>query len=87
MWKKPNEAQNLFASSFGCRQCKELKSRGEVSKVLVDVWHEGGQFEGIYSELLEVRECGKIPQGISAKPFRGKGESVIVFLFFKNRNL
>jgi hypothetical protein len=42
----------------------------------VDFWHEGGHFEGIYSEFLEIRECGKIPQGMSAKLFRGKEDPV-----------
>ena len=44
---------------------------GEVPKTLSDGWHKAGYFEKVYSEVLEVRECGKVTQCAVAKP-RGR---------------
>lgn len=33
---------------------------------------EAGYLETVYSKLLEVRECGKVMQGASAKPPRSE---------------
>ena len=44
-----------------------------MSKVLSNVRHEAGYYELVYSKLLEVRECRKVTQGRSIKPFRSEG--------------
>jgi len=43
-----------------------------VSKAPSNVRHEAGYLETVYSKLLEVRECGKVTQGASAKPPRSE---------------
>ena len=55
-----NEVQDLLARTFGILKSKESKSRCEVSKALLDVLHEAGHFEIVYSKVLEVCECGKV---------------------------
>ena len=44
-----------------------------MAKVLLNVWHEAGYYELVYSKLLEVRKCGKVTQSPSVKLFRSEG--------------
>ena len=43
-----------------------------MSETLPKLRHEAGYLEIVYSELLEVRECGKVMQVVSAKLFRSE---------------
>ena len=70
--EESNEVQDLPARTFGFLEGKESEGRCEVSKVLPDVWHEAGYLEMIYPKLLEVCECGKITEVVSAKLLRSK---------------
>ena len=43
-----------------------------MPKTLLDVRHEAGYLQIVYSELLEVPECGKVMQIVSVKLIRSK---------------
>ena len=70
--EEPNEIQDLSPRAFGILESKQSKGRCEVPKVLLDVGHKDAYVEIVYPKLLEVRECGKVTQGASAKPFEGE---------------
>ena len=40
-----------------------------MSETLVNGRDETGYVKAVYSEFLEVRECGKVAQGASVEPF------------------
>ena len=72
IWEESDEIQYLPGRACGFLECKESKGRRKVSETLLDVRHEAGYLEMVYSELLEVRECAKVTQGASAKPVGSK---------------
>jgi hypothetical protein len=79
VWEEPNEIQDLPGRTSGFFEGKESKSRCEVSKAPLDVRHKAGYFEVIYSKFLDVRECGKVTQGVTAKLFgRELVEGIII---------
>ena len=43
-----------------------------MPEALLDVRHEAGYLEIIYSKFSEVRECRKVPEGVLVKPFGGE---------------
>jgi hypothetical protein len=49
-----------------------------VPKALLNVWHKAGYLEAIYSKFLEVRECGKVTQGATAKRFGSKFFDIMI---------
>jgi hypothetical protein len=53
-------------------ESKEPKCQCEVSKALLNVLHKAGYLEVIYSEFLEVHECGEVTQGGTVKLFRSE---------------
>jgi len=66
--EETDEIQDLAARPFWLFESEESKRRREVSETPSNVRHEGGHMEIVYSEFLEVRKCGKVTQGTSAKP-------------------
>ena len=77
IWKESNEIQDLLGRAIGFSESKELKSWCEVSKEPLNVWHEVGHLEIIYSKLPEVRECRKVTQGAFVKHFWSELDIVI----------
>ena len=55
MLKKSNEVYDLAAGSPGTSQGERLDRREEVSKVLLNPWHEVGDVQALYLELLNIR--------------------------------
>ena len=77
VWEESDEIQYLPGRACGFPECKESKSRCKVTETLLDVRHEAGYLETVYSELLEIRECGKVMQGASTKPVGSKHGTLI----------
>ena len=73
VWEEPDEIQDLAGSAYGSHGSEELKSRREVSKVLLSVWHEARYYEVVYSKLLEVCKRRKVTQGLSVKLLGSEG--------------
>ena len=67
--EEPNEIQDLPGRASGFLESEESKGRCKVSETFPKVRHEAGYLEVVYPELLEVRECGKAMEVISAKAF------------------
>jgi len=40
-----------------------------VPEAPLNFWHEAEYLEIVYSKFLEVRECGKIAEGVPVEPF------------------
>ena len=72
IWEESDKIEDLPARPSGFPESKESEARHEVPKELLNVWHETWYIEVVYSELLDVRKCGKIAQGVPAKLFRGE---------------
>ena len=70
--EEPNKIQDLPGRASRFLESKESKGRCKVSETLPKARHEAGYLEVVYSELLEVCECGKAMEVISAKPFGSK---------------
>ena len=73
--EESDEIQDLSTRANGLFEGEESKSWREVLEALSDGWHESGYFEKVYSEVLEVRECGKVTQCALAKP-RGRNPGI-----------
>ena len=58
--EESDEIQDLLGRTFRVLESKESKGWCIVPKTLLDVWHEAGYLEIIYSKLLEICECGKV---------------------------
>jgi len=71
--EESDEIQDLPRGASWFPESEESKSRREVSKVPLDVRHEAGYLEVVYSEVPEVFECGKVTQGEHVKTFGGEG--------------
>ena len=67
VWEEPDEIQDLSARTPGFPEGKESKRRSEVPEALLNILHETGYLEVIYSKFLEVHECGKVTQGVTVK--------------------
>ena len=70
--EKADEIQDFSTRTFGLFEREESKSGRKVSKVPLNVGHEAGYLKVIYSEFLEVCECGKVTQGTSVELVRTK---------------
>ena len=71
--EEPDEIQDLPGRAYGFPENEGSKSWCEMSKILLDVWHEVGYSELAYSKFLEVCKCGKVMQGGSVKLFGSEG--------------
>jgi len=72
VWEESNEIQNLSARAPWLFEGEESKSWREVAEALLYGWHEAGYFEKVYSEVLEVCECGKVTHCTLTEPCRCK---------------
>ena len=67
--EETDEIQDLSARALGLFEGKEPERWREMPKAPSNVWHESVYFEIVYSEILEVRECGKVTQRMPVEPF------------------
>ena len=67
--EESDEIQDLAGRAFRFLESKKSKGGRKVSKTLFSVRHEAGCLKIVYSELLEVRECGKVMEIVSGKSF------------------
>ena len=58
--EEANKIQDLSTRTNGLFEGEESKGWREVPEALSDGWHKTGYFEKVYSEVLEVRERGKV---------------------------
>jgi len=67
VWKEADEIQDLLTRATWLPEGEESKRWREVTEAPLDVWRKAGYLEIVYSELLEVRECGKVTQRTSVE--------------------
>ena len=70
--EESDEIQDLPGSAFGFHESEESNGWRQVPKPLLDVRHEAGYLQVVYSELLEVCERGKVVQIVSVKSITSK---------------
>ena len=67
--EESDEIQDLSARALGFVEGKESERWREVSEALLNVWHKAVYLEIVYSEFLEIRECGEVRQGAPVELF------------------
>ena len=70
--EETDEIQDLSGRALGLLEGKEPERWREMAKASSNVWHELGYLDIIYSEFLEVCECGKVAHRMPAKPSGGE---------------
>ena len=75
IWEESNEIQDLPTRAGGRFKSEEPKRWREVSKALLNGWHEVGYSEEVYSEFLEIRKCREMTQCSPTELFGSKLDS------------
>ena len=75
--EESDEIQDLPWSAFRIHEREGSKGWCQVPKPLLNVRHEAGYLQIVYSELLEVCECGKVMQIVSVKSITSKLSAMI----------
>ena len=72
VWEKPDEIQDLSARASGLLESEKPKRWREVPEAPPDGWHEAGQVEIVYSQLLEILKGGEVTQSTPVEPRGGE---------------